>query len=175
MTNEEKIFKYLDFYIDKLRSKSDQLGIDSSDASRRHSNIFLLGSLKECMQFQLQTDLERQTFRRGWIGSLKKRGRPTDIPLATIDLYDRLIEIIESVKELDIPTESFVAMCQAELDMIDYSHIDFGKMHIDQEVALGEISQLMDVITNDAKQSSEIMAQLEELKSSFNSIFSNQA
>lgn len=171
MSDNKKIFGYLDFCINRLVSQSEQTDGNSSVTSDVHSKIHFLKNIKEAIQFQLKTDLEKQTFRRGWVKSLEKRDKPIGLQLATIDLYDRLIEIIELVKESRVKSETFISMCEEEKDLINYTYLSFGKRHIDQKRVFEEISNLINIVNNDGKQKPILLSRLQDLQSSFDKVY----
>jgi hypothetical protein len=170
---KEKIDRFFDFCINRLESQIRNVRYDHSIVSDLHSKIYFIKNLKEIIQFQRKTILEKQNIRKGWIKSLQKRGKSITIQTASIELYDKIVDVkvyLENKKQLD-EFASLLYLCEEEIDLIDFTYVDFGEIHVSKE----KYSKLMSSALLSAKKEENVhsifLQKLIDLQSAFSKIF----
>jgi len=171
--DKKKIDRYLDFCINRLEEQTVVVKHDPLVVSDLHSKIYLMKNLKEVIQFQRKTILEKQTFRRGWIKSLQKRGKSISLQLASIKLYDKIIDVkfyLEKRKQKD-EFASLLYLCEKEIDLIDFTYLGFGEIHVSKE----NYNELINSALISAKKEEDLdsifLQKLIDLQSAFSEIY----
>lgn len=167
--DRERINKYLSFCIDRLEYESKNDSHDPKVKKDIFSKLDVYRSLKETIEFQVKTSSERQAIRIEWLASLKKRSKSVECQIATIKLYEKVVETLPYLKALNQngKLNGLINLCYKELDLIDFTYLSFGKRHVDKELLMQEFELAISKSEGDKGIHPEAVNKLRELKDSF--------
>ena len=164
------IIRYFEYAEKKLKSQIDNPEIDSDIKESLNSKIENLNYFKERVIFQLKSPDEKQASRIEWIASLRKRGILKESRLKAVSLYDKIRETLPYLEVLNRNDrlKDLINLCQEELDLIDFSDMNFGDNHI----SLNLVSPLFESLLETDKSSihPEAIVKIRELFEKFKEV-----
>lgn len=130
------IIKYLDYAERKLNFQVKTSELSDHIKASLSSKIENLVHLRKGIDFQLKSPDEKQAARIEWIASLRIRGMLKEVKLHTISLYDKIRETLPYLQVLNRNErlKDLIDLCHQELELIDFSNMNFGDNHISLEL-----------------------------------------
>lgn len=164
------IIRYFEYAEKKLKSQIDNPELDSDIKESLNSKIENLNYFKGRVNFQLKSPDEKQTCRIEWIASLRKRGILEESRLKAVSLYDKIRETLPYLEVLNRNDrlKDLINLCHEELDLIDFSDMNFGDNHI----SLGLIRPLFEDLlrTDESSIHPEAIVKIRELFEEFKEV-----
>lgn len=172
--DNNNIIKYLRYVENKLKN---QLSNPNLTNDLRENLTFKADNITEIIEridFQLKSQEDKQAIRIEWIASLRKRGIETEKKIQTIELYDKIREVMPYLKVLNANgrVQELIDLCSLEMEIVDFSERSFGNNHISRELIIPIFEKLIaseETNTIHPEVLSKVKGLYEKFKSSLNS------
>lgn len=169
----ELIRKYLHHCKEGFSQRQQDVNLSDAVKSDLLIRVPIFENLCEVADFLDKPLYQRQSVRVEWLASLKKRGKEVDVQLATIELYDKIVETLPYLHTLNRNNkiESLIQLCQSELDLIDFGYLSFGKRHVLKEDFEREYNLALSLTKSDEDLHPEAVLKLRELSKTFAELY----